>query len=158
MTGDKQIEPDKARLISRLARGCLGWAVTAAADEGILADRSEALDRITEVINGDIGVRFAYAEQLARQFSQNRQTVFDELEGLWLDWWHDILLVKTGSADTITNVDMTAGLEKAAAEYKLTQIRSFISQIQNAVARLRLNANPRLVLEVMMLNMPGRNK
>ena len=158
MAADKTLEADKVKLISRLARGCPGWAVTAAADEGILADRAEAVERITDVINGNIGVRFAYAEQLAKQFSQNRQMVFDELEGLWLDWWHDLLLVKTGNTETIINIDLTAGLGKAAAEYKLTQIRLFISQIQTAAAQLRLNANPRLVLEVMMLNIPGRNK
>ena len=147
-----------APLFARLSRGCPGWAIAAVADGSMLADRTTAIERLTEVINGNITSRFTYAEQMAKQFSQNRQAVFAELESVWLDWWHDLLLVKTGSADAIINIDLAAALAKTAAAYNLTQIRTFIGHIQTAVQQLNLNANPRLVLEVMMLNLPGRNQ
>jgi len=37
-----------------------------------------------------------------------------------------------------------------------TEIKAFINNIQAAGEQLRQNANPRLVLEELMLNIPGR--
>ena len=41
--------PDKAKLLSRLANGCLGWAVSAARDEQLLQQRAETLDRLLDI-------------------------------------------------------------------------------------------------------------
>jgi DNA polymerase-3 subunit delta' len=76
---------------------------------------------------------------------------------LWLDWWRDLLLVKLGATDTITNVDHEAELADMERGYSLVQIRAFINSIQAAGEQLRQNANPRLVLEVLMLGIPGRS-
>jgi hypothetical protein len=43
-----------------------------------------------------------------------------------------------------------------AKGYRLTQIRSFMESIRSAAGQLRQNANPRLVLEVLMLDIPRR--
>ena len=80
---------------------------------------------------------------------------------LWLDWWHDLLLVKVGLSEAITNVDISTTIVDWARDYSLAQVKDFISNIQAAGEQLRQNANPRLVMEVLMLNMPrkeGRSK
>lgn len=152
----KNIEPVKAKLLSRLSRGCPGWAITAVDDEAILGERSERLEHILEVMHSGFEGRFTYASQLSMQFAQSRKTVIDELT-LWLDWWHDLLLIKTGSGEHITGIDREADITTMAEGYNIKQIRIFISRIQEATAQLQINANPRLVLEVLMLNIPGRN-
>ncbi len=75
-------------------------------------------------------------------------------------WPRDLTLVKVGSTDLITNVDQVATLTEMAKAYSLAQIRNVIENIRVAGAQLRLNANPRLVLEVLMLNLPevGRKR
>jgi len=152
------VEPQKARLLSRLSHGCLGWAVRAL-DDGLLSQRTERLGELVEIIHADYEGRFAGAAQLAAEFAENRELVQEKL-ALWLDWWRDLVLVKVGSADFITNVDQVATLTDMAKTYSLAQIRNAIENIRVASAQLRLNANPRLVLEVLMLNLPevGRKR
>ena len=147
----------RAELLARLSHGCLGWAILAAADDGWLQQRDQQLDRLLDIINADYEERFAYAAHLAAQFSQNRGRV-QEILRLWLDWWRDLLLVKVGYTDSITNIDRSARLIEMARGYNLTQIKVFINSIQAAGEQLRLNANPQLVLETLMLGIPGRGK
>jgi len=149
------VEPPRAELLARLCHGRLGWAMLAAADDNLLQQRAELIGRLLDITKGDNGERFDYASRLAAQFSQNRGSVQEVLD-LWLDWWRDLLLVKLGSGDTITNVDQGAALVDMGRGYSLAQIRSFINSIQAAGEQLGQNANPRLVLEVLMLSIPGR--
>jgi hypothetical protein len=51
---------------------------------------------------------------------------------------------------------MLAKLTDQARGYSLVQIRSFIRNIQAAKEQLRQNANPRLVLEAMLLDIPRK--
>ncbi len=149
------IEPQKAKLLARLSRGCLGWALSAAFDDGLLQQRAEQMDRLLGIIDADYEERFAYAFQLVAQFSQSRGTVQERL-GLWLDWWRDLMLVKIGCGDTVTNIDRLATLTEMAKGYSLAQIKAFIDSIQASREQLRQNANPQLVLEVLMLDIPRR--
>lgn len=148
------VEPQKAKLLARLSRGCLGWALSAAVDDG-LQQRAEMMDRLLDIINADYEERFAYAAQLVAQFNKSRGLV-QEILDLWLDWWRDLLLVKVGGSDTITNIDRLPTLVEMVRGYNLAQIRAFINSIQAAGEQLRQNANPRLVLEVLMLEIPRK--
>lgn len=152
----RSLESAKTELLSRLCHGRLGWALTAADDDSLLERRDQLLERLLEVIRGDNEARFDYAAQLAAQFGQNRASVREVLD-LWLDWWRDLLLVKLGSSDTITNIDQEAELVEISQGYSLAQIRDFIGSIQSAAEQLGQNANPRLALEVLMLAIPGRS-
>lgn len=149
------IEPAKARLLSRLSQGGVGWALSAAFDDSLLQRRAERIDKLLDIIPADYEARFAYANQLAAQFTQNRASVHEILE-LWLDYWRDLLLVKIGCHDMVTNIDRLARLVEMAKGYRLAQIKAFINSIQVAGEQLKQNANPRLVLEVLMLDMPGK--
>jgi DNA polymerase-3 subunit delta' len=152
----RSLESAKAELLSRLCHGRLGWALMAADDDSLLQRRAQLMERLLEVIRGDNELRFDYAAQLAAQFSQNRASVHEVLD-LWLDWWRDLLLVKLGSSDTITNIDHEAELVEMGGDYSLAQIRAFLGSIQAAGEQLEQNANPRLALEVLMLGIPGRS-
>ena len=151
------IEPGMASLLARLSHGCIGWALSAAFDDRLLQQREEGIDRLLGIIIADYQERFAYVARLAAQFTQNRERVYRVLD-LWLDYWRDLLLVKMGCGDIITNVDRSAVLVEMARGYGLSQIKAFICSIRAAGEQLRQNANPRLVLEVLMLDMPGKEK
>ena len=148
------IEQSKAKLLARLSRGCLGWALLATSDDALLQQRTEKLDELLNVINTDYEGRFAYVAQLVTLFHKSRGLV-QEILDLWLEWWRDLMLVKVGCSDRITNVDFEAVLLKMTKGYSLAQIRSFLDSIREAGEQLRQNANPRLVLEVLMLSIPG---
>ena len=151
------VELGKAKLLAKLSRGCLGWALSAVADDSLLDQRRQRMDRLFDIINADYEERFAYAAQLVAEFSQSRRVVQEVLD-LWLDWWRDLLLVRVGCIDCINNVDLEATLAEIARGYNLAQIMAFINSIQAAGQQLRQNANPRLVLEVLMLSIPRREE
>ena len=151
------IETAKARLLAGLSQGCFGWALAAAGSDEPLRQRSEGLERLLRVTIGDGEERFNYAFQLATQFSRNREVVRETLD-LWLSWWRDLLLVRAGCPSLITNADLEATLMSHAQGYRLGQIRDFISSIQMALEQLKQNANPQLVLEVLMLSIPRRGE
>jgi len=149
------IEQPRAKLLARLSHGCPGWAILAASGDGLLQQRTEKLDRLLNIINADYDERFTYVAQLVALFRKSRELV-QEILDLWLEWWRDLMLVKVGCGDSITNVDLEAILVNIAGGYSLAQIRGFIDSIQAAGEQLRQNANPQLVLEVLMLSMPRR--
>ena len=151
------VEIERARLLSRLANGCLGWAVSATRDEQLLQQRAETLDKLLDISDAGYEQRFQYAARLAVSFNQNRDTVLDVL-GLWQNWWRDLMLVKVGCGNAITNVDRSAQLADMAAGHTLDQIRVFIESIRAAGEQLQLNANPQLALEVLMLSIPEKGR
>ena len=149
------VEAQKAGLLARLSHGCLGWAISAADDDSLLEQRSQRLDKLLDITSADYEERFDYVNQLVTWFSQSRSLV-QEILDLWLDWWRDLLLFKLGCGDGITNIDRQDLLVGLAQGYSLAEMRAFISGIQSAGEQLMQNANPRLVLEVLMLSIPER--
>ena len=151
------IESQRAKLLARLSHGCLGWALSAAFDDSLLQQRAEKMQRLLDIINADYEERFTYAAEMAAQFSRRREPIQEVLD-LWLDWWRDLLLAKVGCNEAITNVDRLATLIDSARGYTLAQIKAFINSIQATTEQLGQNANPQLVLEVLMLSMPRRKE
>lgn len=148
-------EAAKAKLLAHLAEGRLGWALSAILDNRLLEERAAKMESLIAAIGADREKRFGYAGQLAAQFSQSREAAQGILE-LWLGWWHDILLAKMGCSDLIGNVDRLEILAKMAGCYRLTQIRDFIESIRGAQEQLKQNASPRLVFEVLMMDIPEK--
>jgi DNA polymerase-3 subunit delta' len=157
LTSQWGIETQKSKLLSRLCHGCLGWALSAALGDGLLKQYCERRDNLLDIINAGYEERFSYVAQLAAQFIKKREFVQEVLD-IWLDFWRDLLLIKSGFAEAITNVDIEKTLTDLATGFNLAEIRTFISSIQAAKQQLKQNANPRLVLEVLMLNMPERKR
>ena len=147
------VDADKAKLLTQLCHGRLGWALSALADCGILERRSQRIDRLASLLTAGMEQRFAYAQELANQFSQDRKTGAEIIE-IWLDWWRDLMLIKGGCQDAIINVDYETVLEEQAKGMNLSKIKAFLTNLgllQEAVSK---NANPRLAFEWLMLNLP----
>jgi DNA polymerase-3 subunit delta' len=147
-----QVDPEKARLLARLSHGSLGWAIESAQDEKRLEERQEMIEKMLTVARAGYSERFAASSQLALQYSKKRDTVYATLES-WIDWWRDILLVKTGCHSDIVNIDHLAAFTEMAGDLTLFQIKETIIKIGEALQQLKINVNSRLVLEALMLNM-----
>lgn len=148
------VEPAQARLLARLSEGRLGWARAALdSDQGVLAARQEAIQRLREVVTGDRFHRFSYAADLAAQFSRNRAAVLASLD-LWTSWWRDVLLAQSGCFESIVNIDMADVLRSEAGRYQVQDVVSFLEAVRTTRRHLENNVNPRLALEVLMLSLP----
>ncbi|HID86603.1 MAG TPA: DNA polymerase III subunit delta', partial [Anaerolineae bacterium] len=144
------VEEERARLLARLSGGRMGWAVLAHQNGAVLARRKQWLDRMLAMAEeGRVG-RLDVAHRLSRTPDQ-----VPEVLNLWLSWWRDLLLVKEGCPEAVTNVDQETVLRERAQRYSLQQIREIIRAIQGTARQLEQNVNPRLALEVLLLRLPG---
>ena len=64
------------------------------------------------------------------------------------------MLTRGEGENFITNVDREEMVYSEAKRYSLRQIKGFIQSLNQAKEQLEHNANPRLVLEVLMLALP----
>ncbi len=147
------VEPEKANLLSRLSHGCPGWAIEATKTTNLIQERQAEFEKMRTVVKSDYSARLGVASQIALQFGKKRETVYEILDS-WAGWWRDILLAKTGCRGDIISIDFLSGLDEMAGTYSLAQIKLSIESILEAGEQLKLNANPRLVVEALMLNLP----
>jgi len=149
------VDADKAKLLTQLCQGRLGWALSALANDAILEQRSQRIDKLGSLLTVGLGQRFAYAQELASQFSQNRRAGAEIIE-IWLDWWRDLMLIKGGCKEAIINVDYEIALEEQARGLSLSEIKGFLANLCLLQEEISKNVNPRLALEWLMLNLPRK--
>ena len=149
------IDAGKAKLLARLCHGCLGWAISSLADD-ILEQRSQRVTKLSSLTSASLEQRFAYAQELATQFSQNRRSVA-EVMGTWLGWWRDLMLIKGDCKEAIANIDYEMALEKQAKSLSLNEIKEFLVNLHLVQEEISKNVNPRLAVESLMLNLPRKN-
>jgi DNA polymerase III subunit delta' len=150
-----KVDAGKARLLSQLCRGRLGWALSALANDDVLEQRSQRIDRLVSLLTAGLEQGFAYGQEVATHFSLDRKAGAEIIE-IWLGWWHDLMLIKGGCPEAITNVDRESVLVKQAQVLSLAEIKEFLASLDFLQGAISRNANPRLALEWLMLNLPRK--
>ncbi|MFB0556304.1 MAG: DNA polymerase III subunit delta' [Dehalococcoidia bacterium] len=153
LTDSYNVDLDKAKLLARLCHGCLGWALSSLADNELLHQRSQKIDKLASLLTASLEQRFAYAQELAIHFNQDRRSIMEVMD-TWLNWWHDLMLIKGSYKEAITNVDYKVILEKQANEMSLKEIKDFTANLCLTEEDISRNVNARLAFESLMLNMP----
>jgi DNA polymerase-3 subunit delta' len=142
-----------ARRLARLSRGRIGWAVTAWRDPTVLETRARRLERIVAVVEGGVRERFAYAAELAGLVPQERTAVREVLD-LWAGWWHDLLVVREGAPEAVLDGGQSEESGRSDWGFDRGELAQAVREVLLAQDMLELNANPRLVLEALMLALP----
>lgn len=150
-----EVDAPKARLLAQLCHGRLGWAVSVLTDDGILEQRSQRIARLSSLSAASLEQRFAYAQELASQFSQSRKSGAEILE-MWLDWWGDLVLIAGGCPEAISNGDYETALKEQARGLNLSEIEAFLANLGLLQEGISRNVNPRLAWEWLMLNLPRK--
>lgn len=142
-------EHEDADLVAHLSGGRLGWAVSMLADTAGLQRRAQRLDEMGELLEASTVDRFRYAGRLARDPVATQETL-----DLWLGWWRDVMLLAADADASLTNVDREGEARDQARRFGLGRSTTMVEALRSATDRLRRNANPRLTLEVLMLDLP----
>ena len=148
-----QTTPEQAEQLFRLSRGCLGWAIGALDDAQVLEQRQADLEKLQETLDAGLETRFTYANEIATLFGSDRDAAKDLL-ALWLRWWRDLLLIKEGAEEFLHNSDHSDSLRNQASGLSTAEIVQFINRLMQTLSNLDSNVNPRLAMEVLMLNLP----
>lgn len=149
LVGCWDASPEEAELLAHLSSGRLGWAVRRLEDREALARRGACLDDLDRLAQAPLVRRFEYAEKLAKDPVATQETL-----DLWTSWWRDVLLLVSGSGAHITNVDRDEQLRRYARYLDLATVASMVRALRDTTQRLQRNANKRLTLEVLMLDLP----
>ncbi len=146
---DWDVEPKEADLIAALAAGRMGWAIQAVEDEELLTQRKAQLDLLTKLPSASRVQRF----DLVQRISGDSDKVQSLLE-LWLLWWRDMVLAANTCLDLTVNVDMRPLLKTQAAKLGTAEAQRMIRAILRTMEAIEQNVNPRVALEVLMLDVP----
>ena len=97
-------EPDQADLLARLSSGRLGWALSALADEDVLAFRNDMLDMLRDIVVSNRVERLKFSDQISRKMGRDKPLLRYVLE-IWQTYWRDVLLETHGSPVKPCNSD-----------------------------------------------------
>lgn len=142
-------EAENAHLIAHISGGRPGYALRLLDDESALDFRAERLADLAGLLSSTRVGKFNYAEILARDKDDMRQTLL-----VWLSFWRDVLLHISGASTSTTNIDQEESISSLAKKLTLEQARSVVQDTESALKRLERNVNPRLLAEVLLLDLP----
>jgi len=143
-------ENEQAHLISHVAGGRPGYALQLLKDESALEFRAERLADLEQLLASTRVQKFNYAEKLASDKETMRQTL-----AIWLSYWRDVLLRVSGAEASIANIDQNETIASLSAQLDLGRARRVVHDLELALKRLERNVNPRLLAEVLLLDLPG---
>lgn len=144
------VADERAQLLAHLSGGRIGWAVRLSQDEARLARRAERLDALTKLIAAPRRIRMTYAEALAKR---PRDEIGETLD-LWLTWWRDVLLAASLAKAPFANVDYAETIRGHADRIGPARARAAVEAVRQTGEALDRNANLRLTLEVLTLDLP----
>ena len=141
--------PDEARALAALANGRLGWAVTAHERPELREERAELLARITTLAAAPRDERIKAAGAFATDGEAARRVL-----DLWTFWWRDVVLAACGATHLASAGDARREAERQGRAIGCDRAQAFLRALVEAQNALDANANPRLTLEVLMLDLP----
>ncbi len=147
------LDPVKVKLLARLSGGCLGWALTAVNDTAYLQTREQRLCEFNSLLTNNWDDRLSYIQQLTWD-----RAVAEETIKLWLSWCRDVMLLKYSCEDAITHIDKLNEVRTWANMLTVLEIKDFIDSLNKMLVYLSYNANLHLLFEVLMLDMPRKEK
>ncbi|HEX8966997.1 MAG TPA: hypothetical protein VF937_03895, partial [Chloroflexota bacterium] len=149
-------EAKRAEQLAALAGGRPGWALTAAREPAMFEQQQAYATQMVTALNGSRIDRLLVARALAERWSGQPETVRETLR-VWLSFWRDVVLVQLGLANRIVHLEADARtmLNTAAERVAPGAARRATASIQQTLADLDANVNPRLALDLLLLRLPG---
>jgi DNA polymerase-3 subunit delta' len=140
---------ERAHLIAHVSAGRPGYALRLLQDESALEFRAERLADLAGLLSATRVQKFNFAEALAKDKENMRQTLL-----VWLSYWRDVLLRISGAATPVTNIDQAESITSLAKRLTLERARRVVHDQEMTLERLERNVNPRLLAEVLLLDLP----
>jgi DNA polymerase-3 subunit delta' len=142
--------PGEAEALAGLAGGRMGWAVEALRHPELREQRDTLLQQIVALATATRDARLRLVAPLAADAETARATV-----EAWALWWRDVLLAAVGAADLTTSGAARAAAGRLGRAIGAEQAEAFLRRLLAARQQLDQNANPRLTLEVLALDLPA---
>ncbi len=148
-------DEERANRLAALAAGRPGWALAAARDPAVLDAREADARALFDALGADRLGRLAIARGLTERWSSQPEAVRATLR-VWLGWWRAVLLAQLGLGERVALAHPgEAERAQAAARLAPAQAREAQARVQQTLADLDANVNPRLALDLLLLRLPS---
>jgi len=151
---------ERAELLSAISGGRPGLALRMAQDPEKLQERRELLDDFFTLIVGNRTDRFHYVEQWEARLKRTsddldsrRDACLNVLQ-IWLGLSRDLMLLSTGAEAAMVNPDYEDAMRDLAQAIPQDAIERGLRSIVRTRDAIERNANLRLALESLMLELP----
>ena len=149
LMAQKGIPTEEAQRLARLSGGRVGWAIQALQKPEFLQRQLKALELLFKVLHSELPTRFDIAKELAEDDALVKETL-----NYWQTGWRDVLLLQTENGAQITHLEYQAELEKLAKNGSLSTTTQVLHRLSSAQDDLLHNANTKLLIEALFLNLP----
>ena len=152
----REVPREQAMELARLSGGKIGWAIEAAQDPELVEEYTAELEGVSQLLDNGLEERFAYAEEVAALYGRDWERALGRLK-VGMNWWRDMLLVKSGHEDLVSSPPAMEDLRRHAQWISTPQVVKAINATRETIGYLESNVNPRLSLDVLMLSLPRRD-
>lgn len=149
------VDPDRAGLAAVLAGGRPERALLLASDDRALARRRQLGDELRFLLEASLIERFRYVETLSQrgEMGDRREKGLEVLE-TWLAVWRHVMHRSYGADRASGNPEQDALVRRLAGSLEPAEVRSAVEATQLTLEGVSRNANLRLALETLMLDLP----
>lgn len=144
-----QIEMEEAKLLAHISGGKPELALAYYTDPDLRQNRDLLLDQHTMVLGNSTVDRFQFAADLAKD-SNRVQALVD----CWGTVWVDVIRLAGNSSAPLQNIDRIDEIKEIAGKVDLQEAKRVISQLQRTHHLLEINANLKLTVENLFLQLP----
>jgi DNA polymerase-3 subunit delta' len=145
-----QVPDAEARDLAGLANGRLGWAVRAAEKPELREQRIHELEELAGLATATRDERLRRAGALGTDVESARRVL-----ELWALWWRDVVLAAGGAGHLVTSGALRTQAERLGRALGVERAQGFLRALLDAQLALEANANPRLTMEVLALDLPA---
>jgi DNA polymerase III subunit delta' len=148
-------EPERALQLAALSGGRQAWAVAAVRDPRLFEQQQAYAQQMVEVVSASRLERLQAARYLSERWQSQPEMVRETLR-VWLSWWRDVVLMQLGLGKRVAHLESHehAALASTALQVSRDAARDAAANLQQSLADLDANVNPRLVLDLLVLHLP----
>jgi DNA polymerase III subunit delta' len=143
------LPPEEAELLAHVSGGRPGFALRLHQEPEYMAQRQTWLSDQNRLLRATRVERFAYAEQMWKDKEALRGLLL-----VWLSYWRDVIVKASGASTPVSNLDRQEEIDQLAKEVSIQTAHRSAAALQRNLERLERNVNPRLLAEVLMLDLP----
>ncbi|HEX9067493.1 MAG TPA: DNA polymerase III subunit delta' [Ktedonobacterales bacterium] len=144
------VPAEDAAQIAALSGGRMAWAVAAIEQPELRQQRESDVERLMRLPSLGRAERLRIAPELAPNQDGAQQTI-----SLWLALWRDVVLAAHGAENLAATGSVRRRAESLGKALGPDRAESFVHALLRAQTALEENGNPRLTLDVVLLDLPS---
>jgi len=142
---------ENIRLITKLLRGRPGLIFQSNFSE-FLNNYKQQINFLEKLIAIPIHQKIKSIALFIKEESHDKHDKLEEIINLWLIYFHDLFLLKSGNSEKIINQNHLKNLQKLEKTYSLNKIVELIKNLSQFSIKIQLNLNSKILIENLIIN------